>query len=352
MSSDGRSEKKGFSSLLLLGLGLILAVGVGFFIWTGDRSSSKSQNQAPPKAAAKWQPRKPVEMVIMAGKGGGADRLGRFIQQIIEQNNLSNQPFLPVNMGGNSGADAMRYLKDNAGNPHVIMVTLNSIYTTPLRSPEINVDITEFTPIARLAEDTFLLWVNADSGITSVEEYVAAVRNAGPKNWRMGGTGSGAEDSLVTAMLEQAYGIRHTYVPFKGGGTVAKNLISKKIHSTVNNPSEQMSYYQAGQSRPLAAFTPQRLPAFPDVPTFRELGHDLVYFMQRSIVAPPGLSSQAKAYYQELFRKVHVSPQWVKYTEEKALKRAFLPDVPLLMYFADERQKHRELLSSMGEAIR
>ena len=124
-------------------------------------------------------------------------------------------------MGGESGAEAMRYMKQNAGNPHVVMITLNSIYTTPLRNPEIDVDILEFTPIARMAEDTFLLWVNADQDIHSVDDYVAAVQAAGPTNWRMGGTGLGAEDSLVTAMLEQAYGIKHEYVPFKGGGTVA-----------------------------------------------------------------------------------------------------------------------------------
>ena len=102
-----------------------------------------------PSYAADWKPIKPVEMVIMAGQGGGADRLARLFQSIIQKENLASMPILPINKGGGSGAEAMRYLKDKSGDPHVLMATLNSYYTTPLRT-DIGVDIEEFTPIARM----------------------------------------------------------------------------------------------------------------------------------------------------------------------------------------------------------
>ena len=111
-------------------------------------------------------------------------------------------------------------------------------------------DIEEFTPLARMAMDTFVLWVNADSDIQTLDDYVAAVKAAGG-SWKMGGTGTGQEDSLVTAMLEKEFGIQHTYVPFKGGGTVAKNLVGNHINATVNNPAEQMGFWQAGKVRPI-----------------------------------------------------------------------------------------------------
>ena len=300
-------------------------------------------------AAAAWQPKKPVEFVIMAGQGGGADRLARLIQSIIEKNDFSNQPFIPINKGGGSGAEALRYLKDKAGDPHVIMATLNSLYTTPLRNPGIGVDISEYTPIARLAEDTFVLWVHSDSDIMNVDDYVAAVKKAGSDKWVMGGTGTGQEDSLVTAMLQNAYGIQMTYVPFKGGGTVAKNLVGKQISSTVNNPSEQLGFFEAGRSRPIAAFTPERIGVFPDVPTFRELGQDLVYYMQRSVVAPPGMPKEAQDFYVDVFRKVNDSAEWKEYTQKKALNRAWLTGGDLMDYFVAEREKHRGLLKAMGE---
>lgn len=321
----------------LFGFGLVAGVGLGLAV-------------APQTAVAEWKPQKPVEFVIMAGQGGGADKLARLIQSIIEKNGFSNQPFIPINKGGGSGAEALRYLKDNAGNPHIIMATLNSLYTTPLRNPDIGVDISEFTPIARLAEDTFILWVNAESEIQSVDDYVKTVKEKGADNWKMGGTGQGQEDSLVTAMLEGAYGVKHTYVPFKGGGTVAKNLIGGHVDSTVNNPSEQLGFFQAGKSRPLAAFTPERLEAFPDVPTFKELGHDdLVYYMQRSVVAPGGIPKDAQDFYVGVFQQVHESEEWKKYTAEKALFRSWLTGDDLMSYFAAERDKHNGLLKAMGE---
>ena len=300
-----------------------------------------------PASANDWQPQKPVEMVIMAGQGGGADRLARLFQSIIQKENLSSMPILPVNKGGGSGAEALRYLKDKDGDAHTIMATLNSYYTTPLRT-DIGVDIEEYTPIARMALDTFVLWVSADSDIQTLDDYVAAVKAAGG-TWKMGGTGTGQEDSLVTAMLEKEFGIKHTYVPFKGGGTVAKNLVGGHIDSTVNNPSEQMGFWQAGKSRPIAAFTEDRIAVFPDVPTMTELGYPMTYTMQRSFVAPPGTPPEAVAYYTAMFEKLAASEEWQTYAAEKALQTDLLTGDALQAYFLEERQRHSDILTSMGE---
>ncbi len=323
-----------------LALGAAFAFGVGSFVQSTD-------------AAAAWKPRKPVEFVIMAGKGGGADRLARFIQGIIEKHKFSPKPFIPNNKGGGSGAEALRYLKDNAGNPHIILATLNSLYTTPLRNPGIGVDISKFTPIARLAEDTFQLWVTTDSGIKSVKDYIAAVKKAGAAGWKMGGTGKGQEDSLVTALLEKKFGLKMTYVPFKGGGTVAKQLIGKHINSTVNNPSEQAGFWDAKKSIPLASFTPKgKLKGkWGSIPTFEELGHgtDMVYYMQRSVIAPPGIPKDAQDFYVSVFDKVYKSKEWQSYLTKKGLVPGWLTGNELTAYFVKEREVHRKLLKDLGE---
>ncbi len=298
-------------------------------------------------AVADWQPQRPVEMVIMAGQGGGADRLARLFQSIIQQNGLASLPVLPVNKGGGSGAEALRYLQDKSGDPHVIMATLNSYYTTPLRT-DIGVDIEQFTPLARMAVDTFVLWVNADSGIKTVDEYVEAASAQGLE-WRMGGTGTGQEDSLITAMLEQAFEMDITYVPFSGGGDVAKNLVGGHIESSVNNPSEALGFYEAGRVVPLAAFTEERLEALPDVPTMRELGHDLIYTMQRSFVAPPGIPAEVRDYYINLLTELSATEEWQTYASEKALLTDFLTGDELQAYFLEERSKHEALLASLNE---
>ena len=304
-------------------------------------------------AEAAWEPKKPVEFVVMAGKGGGADRLARFIQGIIEKHNLSPKPFVPVNKGGGSGAEALRYLKDKAGDPHIILATLNSYYTTPLRNPGIGVDIQEFTPIARMAEDTFQLWVASDSGINSVEDYVKAAKSAGAQNWKMGGTGKGQEDSLVTALLEKKLKLKMTYVPFKGGGDVAKQLVGNHINSTVNNPSEQAGFWDAGKSKPLASFTPKgKLEGkFGKIPTFEELGYgdDMVYYMQRSIVAPPKIDKEVEDFYVGVFEKVYKSKEWQDYLSSKGLVPGWLTGEKLTAYFVKEREAHKKLLQEAGE---
>ncbi len=302
---------------------------------------------AAPALAEGWKPSKPIEMVIMAGAGGGADRLARLFQAIIQEEGLTEMPVIPVNKGGGSGAEALRYLVDKAGDDHTIMATLNSYYTTPLRT-DIGVDIETFTPLARMALDTFVLWVNADSGIETLDQYVEAVKAAGG-SFKMGGTGTGQEDSLVTAMLENEFGIDFTYVPYDGGGDVAKAVVGGHVDSTVNNPSEAMGFYKAGKMRPIAAFTADRIVGLEDVPTMGELGHPMEYTMQRSFVAPPGMSAEAVAYYTDLFQRLSQSEKWQTYMAENALVGDMVTGDDLQAYFLAERQKHADLLKSMGE---
>lgn len=299
-------------------------------------------------AVAEWEPKKPVDFVIMAGKGGGADKMARLMQTVIEKHGFSSKPFVPINKPGGSGAEALLHMKSKDGDNHTVMVTLNSFYTTPLRQPKLEVDISTFTPIGRMAEDTFLLWVNVDSGITNVDEFVAAAKAAGGQ-WIMAGTGKGQEDQLLTTFLNQAYGLSIKYVPFKGGGRVAKELAGNHCNSTVNNPSEQLGFYEAGKTRAIAAFTPQRLPLFPDAPTFRELGKDYVYFMQRSVVGAPGMSAEAAAYYRDVFARVYASDEWQAYMKKKSLQGGWLTGDKLKAYWGREKAIHEIILKDIGE---
>ncbi len=301
-----------------------------------------------PHALAQWAPRKPVNFIVMAGKGGGADKAVRLMQSIIATDNLASVPFNPINKPGGSGAEALVHLKSKKGDDHTIMFTLNSFYTTPLRQKGLGVDITKFTPIMRMAEDTFCLWVNSDrKDINNVDDFVKAAKAKG-NQWVMAGTGKNSEDNLLTDFLNSAYGLKMKYVPYKGGGKVAKELAGNNADSTVNNPSEQLSFYQAGKTKPLACFTKERIGLFKDAPTFKELGKDFVYFMQRTVVGPEAMSAAAKTYYKDLFTKVFNSAKWQKYRKDKALQGPPLEGEALLDYWKRERDIHRSMLKKMG----
>ena len=176
--------------------------------------------------AMAWEPQKPIDFVIMAGKGGGADKMARLMQAIVEEEGLTGQPLVPVNKSGGSGAEALQHLNTANDPDHTIMVTLNSFFTTPLRQPGLGVDIMQFAPIGRMAEDTFVLWVHKDTGITTFEQFLATVKERGDK-WVMGGTGKNSEDNIITDFLNNNYGLSIKYIPYKGGGAVAKDLAGK-----------------------------------------------------------------------------------------------------------------------------
>ncbi len=315
-----------------------LALGAGLAISLGMTST----------ALAQFQPQKPIQFVVMAGKGGGADKAVRLMQSIIAKNKMAPVPVTPINKPGGTGAEALVYMKGKKGDNHTIMFTLNSFYTTPLRQPALGIDITTFTPIARMAEDTFLLWVNSDrKDINNVADFVKAAKAKG-SDWIMAGTGKSSEDNLLTDFLNTAYGLNMKYIPYKGGGKVAKELAGNNADSTVNNPSEQLGFYEAGKTKPLASFTPERLPLFKDTPTFKELGKNMVYFMQRTVVGAPGMSADAEAYYVDLFTRVFNSEEWQAYRTKKSLQGDLLTGEKLMHYWKDEREIHRKMLIKMG----
>jgi len=303
--------------------------------------------------AADWKPKKPVEFIIMAGTGGGADQIARLLQGLIEKKNLSPRPFIPINKPGGSGAEALRYLEDKAGDDHTLLVTLNSFYTTPIIQEDLGVDVSKFTPIGRMALDTFLLWVHNDRGdITDMDTYVEAVKSTG-NSWKVGGTGSGQEDSILTAMMEAEFGYEVTYIPFPGGGTVAKNLVGKHIDSTVNNPAEQNEFYRAGNTKPLVQFTGERMAAYPDVPTAKELGIDIEYYMQRSINGPPGMSAEAQEFYINLFSELYQSEEWQKFCVDDGLDcTEWSAGDDLAAFHTEQLTRHTALIEQVGaEAI-
>ena len=285
----------------------------------------------------------------MAGTGGGADQIARLLQGLIEQKDLSPRPFIPINKPGGSGAEALQYLKDKAGDNHTVMMTLNSYYTTPVIQEDLGIDIAEFTPIGLMALDTFLLWVHTDrEDISDLDSYVGAVKSAG-LDWKVGGTGSGQEDSILTAMMEAQFDYDVTYIPFPGGGTVAKNLIGNHIDSTVNNPSEQMEFFRAGNSKPLVQFTGERMAAFPDTPTAKELGVDIEYYMQRSVNGPPGMDPEAVAFYTELFGELFASQEWQDFCTSDGLTcDNFMNGAELASFHADNVVAHTKLIEQVG----
>ncbi len=299
-----------------------------------------------------WEPTKPVEFIIPAGTGGGADVMARFISPIVSKYNLSPKPFIVINKSGGAGAEGFLYVKGNAKDPNVIVITLDNLFTTPLATG-VPFNWRDLTPISRLALDYFVLWVNAESPYKTAKEYFDAVRKE-PGKFLMGGTGSAQEDQIITVMLEQAFGVKFSYVPFKGGGEVAVQLVGNHINSSVNNPAEAVSQWRAGRLRPLAVIDTQRidLPLWKDIPTMKESsGKDMSYLMLRGIFAAPGITKDQQEYYVNLMKKVTETPEWKKYISDNGLKPAFLTG-PDYVKWLEEKEKLTKDLMAKGNLLK
>ena len=308
-----------------------------------------------PASALAWEPTKPIEFVIPAGTGGGADQMARLIHGIAEKHRLSPQPLIVVNKAGGAGAEGFLHVKAKKGDAHTIIITLSNLFTTPLAQGT-PFNWKDLTPVARLALDRFILWVNADTQAKTAKEYLAIVKSKQCKDREggqclMGGTGSKQEDQIVTVQVEQSLDAKFTYVPFKGGGEVCVNLVGKHVDSTVNNPAECVSHWKAGRVRPLAVFDPERIPEaeWKDIPTVKEaLGADIQYQMLRGIFGAPNMPKEAVDWYVAFLKKVYDTPDFQDYLHKNALKGAFAVGGDYVKWVESAEQLHRDLMTKGG----
>jgi putative tricarboxylic transport membrane protein len=307
-------------------------------------------------AWAAWEPTKPVEFIVPAGTGGGADQMARFLQGVVAKHNLMKQPFVVVNKSGGAGAEGFLEVKGANKDPHKIIITLSNLFTTPLATG-VPFSWKDLTPVAMLALDEFVLWVPADAPYKTAQDYIAAIKAGTDGQYKMGGTGSKQEDQIVTVALEKAAGKKMTYVPFKGGGDVAVQLVGKHINSSVNNPIEAVAHWRSGALRPLCVFDSKPMPyptkvtadqSWQDIPTCKSQGVDVEYTMLRGIFMPAGVPQDAVNFYVDLFKKVRELPEWKKYTEDAAFNTTFMTGKEYADWVQKAEQSHRDLMKEAG----
>jgi len=278
--------------------------------------------------------------------------MARFISPLISKYKLSPTPFIVINKSGGAGGEGFLYVKGKAKDPHTIIITLDNLFTTPL-STGLPFSWRDMTPVARLALDYFVLWVNEEAPYKTAKEYLDAVKKE-PGKFNMAGTGTAQEDQIITVQLEQAFGVKFGYVPFKGGGTVAVELVGKHVNSTVNNPAEAVSHWKAKRLRALATIDHERinLPLWKEIPTLKEAtGVDVSYLMLRGIFGAPGITKEQQEYYINVMKKVTETPEWKKYISDMGLKGAFLTGSDFVKWL-EEKDKATKDLMAKGNLLR
>lgn len=309
-----------------------------------------------PLTAGAWEPTKTVEFIIPAGTGGGADQMARFIQGMVAKHHLMKQSMVVINKAGGAGAEGFLDVKNAKGDPHKIIITLSNLFTTPLATG-VPFNWRDLTPVKMMALDEFVLWVNADKPFKTAKDFIAAAKAAGPGKFKQAGTGSKQEDQIISAAIEQATGTKFTYIPFKGGGAVAVQLVGNHVEFTVNNPIEAVAHWRAGKLKALCVFDSKQMPYYEkvtstqswhDIPTCESQGLPVVYIMLRGIFMPGGVTQDEVKYYVDLLRKVQALPEWKDFMQKGAFNTTSLEGKAYAEWVAKEEARHVQLMKAAG----
>jgi len=282
--------------------------------------------------------------------------MARLIQGIVVKHKLMKESLIVVNKSGGAGAEGFLAIKEAKGDPHKIVITLSNLFTTPMATG-VPFNWKDLTPVSMLALDQFVLWVNAESPYKTASEYIAAAKAAGPNKFKMGGTGSKQEDQIVTAGLEKATGTKFIYVPYKGGGEVAVQLVGGHIDSSVNNPVEAVAQWRAGKLRALCVFDDVRMPyktkvtetmSWGDIPTCKESGVPTDYVMLRGIFMAADVTPDQIAYYNDLMKKIRETPDWKEFMEKGAFNTTALTGPDYRKWLEGAEALHKQLMTEAG----
>ena len=288
-----------------------------------------------PASGGAWLPSRPIEFVVAAGPGGGSDQLARTVQSIVQKHKLVDRSIIVTNKGGGSGVEAFIYAKGAVGNPHKIVFATNNVWLLPLGS-SVGYGWRDLRPVAAVAFDEFMLWVNASAPYSDVSSFLDAARRTN-KRMAIAGTASKDTDQVLVRQIEKVGRAAFAYVPFKSGSEVAVQLAGGHVAANVNNPQENISHWRAGRVRPLCVFSPSRLGYALEVPTCAEAGLPIErYQMPRTVWLPRGVTEEQVAFYRNLLAQVRQTDEWKAWLKRSAQTDAFLTGPELVEHITSD----------------
>jgi putative tricarboxylic transport membrane protein len=298
--------------------------------------------------AADWKPTKPIEFVAPFAPGGGSDVLARSIASIIEGEKLCPVPLLVANKAGGSGLVGTTAVAQQKGDPHVLLTFIPGQAQAALVAGKGAPTFRELTLICNLALDEQLIVVKADSPFKTIRDIIAEAKKR-PGELTIGGTGAGQDDQICQRLFERSAGIKFRYVPFKSGGECITALLGGHVNMIWANPPEFVPQWEAKMVRPVAVAKSTRMADFSDVPTLKEVGHDVTYFFYRGIAAAQNIPAEASAFYENMFKRMAESSAWKeKYLKKYMLSPNWMGSKEFAKVVAQNEEESKEILKDLG----
>jgi putative tricarboxylic transport membrane protein len=261
-----------------------------------------------------WQPERGIEIVVPSGPSGGNDKAARTVHAILQAKGLLSVPVNVVNRPGGGGAVAFAYLNQRPSDARYISVIPVTLLTNHITGRS-TVTYTDFTAIAQLYSEYVGFAVAANSTLDG-KQLIARLRQD-PASIAFGfASSAGNQNHITIAMVAKAAGAdvkKLKTVVFGSGGQAITALLGGHVDVSSSGASGSLPHHQSGKARIIAVAAPERIPGpLANVPTWKELGLNVVFSSWRSVIGPKGLSEAQLAYWDKVLRQMVATEEWKK----------------------------------------
>ncbi len=281
-------------------------------------------------------PSSPIEILVPWGPGGGASQFSEMLRTVANKNKMAPQPMSISHRPGASGLVGTALVADRRGSPYTVMPGGGALLPqVVMKDTPVN-PLKDLTPLALSAVDSSIVFAATDSPFNTLKDVIAQLKKK-PKSVTMGGAGGGPAswDGMLELTVGAIAGVDFNQIPFSSGAEVQVAVLGKQVDVGTRQLSNAEPLLRAKQVKALAIFDAERNPRFPDVPTMRELGYDVVLNLSRGWFAPGNLKKEEVAWYGELFRKLDANAEWGKYIAQSGVEKKFLGPAEWTAYIAE-----------------
>jgi putative tricarboxylic transport membrane protein len=306
-----------------------------------------------PACAQGWKPDRGIEIITGASPGGGNDRLVRVIQRIVQERRLIAVPSTVLNKPGGGNAISWSYLNQHPGDGHFVALANPNLMTNQLTGKSA-LTYLDFTPISLLLSEYVTFVVRSDSPVKSGRDLLEVLRKDSGALSVSVGSALGGVNHIALALLARAAGgdpRKLKTVVFNAQGEAMVALLGGHITAISASASNTTELLQTGKIRVLGVSSPRRLGGpFAEVPTWKELGIDVVASNWRAMIGPKDLSTAQTAFWEDLFARIAKTGEWQHEADTYLLQNTYMGSRDTAAYFKAQRAELQAMLSDLGLA--
>ncbi|ROP44602.1 Bug family tripartite tricarboxylate transporter substrate binding protein [Pseudokineococcus lusitanus] len=287
-----------------------------------------------------------LEIMAPADPGGGWDASARALSASMESEGLVGSTQV-TNVGGAGGTVGLAELSGERSEDFLMVMGL--VMVGAIETNASQATLADTTPIARLTAEDEVVVVPAASPYESIDDLIADMQARGGDVSIAGGS-AGGTDHILAGLIAQAGDVPIedlNYIPFSGGGESLAALIGNQVDAGISGIGEYAESIESGDLRPLAVSGAEPVEGI-DAPTLTEAGYDVELSNWRGVVAPPGISDEARERLTALVEETHASEAWQAELTERGWEDTFLVGEEFDTFLAEEEVRVREVLTDLG----